>query len=87
MGRDGNMARRQFRSSTLPQVRKFGSSATKSVMLSRAVNTQLLRVYADEVVCLSARLNRRTTEMESIEPESQDLRDAVLVADMLKVIS
>jgi hypothetical protein len=52
-------------------------------MLSRAMNAKLVRVYADEVIWLTARLNRRAEDLESKPPESQEFREAVLVADFL----
>ena len=52
-------------------------------MLSRAMNAELVRIYADEVVWLAARLNRRTADMDALEPESQEFRDAVAVSEFL----
>ena len=47
------------------------------------MDTERVRMQADELVWLAARLNRRTADMEAVEPDSQDFRDAVLVADAL----
>ena len=38
---------------------------------------------ADELAWLAARLNRRSADMEAMETDSQDFRDAVLVSDVL----
>ncbi len=47
------------------------------------MGAKLARVYADEVAWLTARLNRWAGEMESMDPDSHEFRDAVLVADWL----
>ena len=52
-------------------------------MLSRAMDTELVRVWADELAFLAARLNRRAGELEAMDPESEEFRDAVLVAGFL----
>ena len=52
-------------------------------MLARAMDAELARMYADEVSWLAARLNRRTADMDALEPESPEFRDAVLVSEML----
>ena len=52
-------------------------------MLSRAMDAELARMYADEVSWLAARLNRRTADMDKLEPESPEFLDAVLVSEML----
>ena len=52
-------------------------------MLSDAMDTELVRIQADELTWLAARLNRRTADMHAMEPDSQDFRDAVVVADVL----
>jgi hypothetical protein len=52
-------------------------------MLSRAMDEELVRVYADELAFLTARLNRRVGEMEGMDPNSHDFRDAVRAADFL----
>lgn len=52
-------------------------------MLSRAMDAELVRMYADEVAWLTARLNRRTADMDALEPGSPEFRDAVAVSEFL----
>ena len=52
-------------------------------MLSRAMDAELVRTYADELAFLTARLNRRAGEMEDMDLESGEFRDAIRVADCL----
>ena len=40
-------------------------------------------MQADELAWLAARLNRRTADMDAMEPDSEDFREAVLVSDVL----
>lgn len=47
------------------------------------MNTELVRIEADELAWLVARLNRRTADMQEMDPASQDFRDAVLVSHAL----
>ena len=47
------------------------------------MDTERVRIEADELAWLAARLNRRTADMDAMEPDSQDFRDAVLVSDAL----
>ena len=47
------------------------------------MDTERVRIEADELAWLAARLNRRTADMEAMEPDSQDFRHAVLVSDLL----
>jgi hypothetical protein len=47
------------------------------------MDTERVRMEADELAWLAARLNRRSADMEAMEPDSQDFRDAVLVSDLL----
>jgi hypothetical protein len=47
------------------------------------MDTECVRMEADELSWLAARLNRRTADMEGMEPDSQEFRDAVLVSDVL----
>jgi hypothetical protein len=47
------------------------------------MDTECVRMEADELAWLAARLNRRTADMEGMEPDSQEFRDAVLVSDVL----
>ena len=42
------------------------------------MNTELVRIEADELAWLAARLNSRTADMQAMDPASQDFRDAVL---------
>ena len=44
---------------------------------------ELVRMQADELAWLAARLNRRTADMDAMQPDSQDFRDAVLVSEVL----
>ena len=57
-------------------------SEPKCVMLC-VVDIELVRIYADEVAWLAARLNRRTADMDALEPESPEFRDAVAVSEFL----
>ena len=52
-------------------------------MLSRALDAELARIYADEVTWLVARLNRRTADMHALEPDSLEFRDAVAISEFL----
>jgi hypothetical protein len=52
-------------------------------MLSRPMDAELVRMYADEVAWLTARLNRRTADMDALDPESLEFRDAVAVSEFL----
>jgi hypothetical protein len=47
------------------------------------MDEELVRVYADELAFLTARLNRRVGEMERHGSRSPDFRAAVRVADFL----
>jgi hypothetical protein len=47
------------------------------------MDAELARVYADELAFLAARLNRRVSEMESMDPNCQEFRDAVRVVGFL----
>jgi hypothetical protein len=47
------------------------------------MDEKLVQVYANELAFLTARLNRRVGEMEGMNPNSPDFRDAVRVADFL----
>ena len=38
-------------------------------MLYDEMDAELIRMYADEVAWLTARLNRRTADMDALEPE------------------
>ena len=38
------------------------------------MDAELIRMYADEVVWLTARLNRRTADMDAARPESPEFR-------------
>jgi hypothetical protein len=48
-----------------------------------AMDAELVRACADELAFLAARLNRRAGEMEGMDPDSRDFRNAVRVADFL----
>lgn len=52
-------------------------------MLSRAMDVEMARIYADEVAWLAARLNRRVADMDALAPESPEFRDAVAVSEFL----
>jgi hypothetical protein len=47
------------------------------------MDTELVRACADELAFLAARLNRRAGEMESMDPESGEFRNAVRIANFL----
>jgi hypothetical protein len=47
------------------------------------MDAELVRAYADEVAWLTARLNRRAAELEGMDPDSGEFRDAIRVADFL----
>jgi hypothetical protein len=47
------------------------------------MDAELARVYADELAFLAARLNRRASEMESLDPDGEEFREAVQVARFL----
>jgi hypothetical protein len=52
-------------------------------MLSQAMDGELARACGDELAFLAVRLNRRAGEMQAIDADGREFRDAVLVADFL----
>ncbi len=47
------------------------------------MDAEVVRAHADEIAFLAARLSRRASEMDGMEPDSQEFKDNVLVADFL----
>jgi hypothetical protein len=47
------------------------------------MNKKLVRACADEVAWFTARLNRRAEDLRTMDPKSEEFRDAVLVAGYL----
>jgi hypothetical protein len=47
------------------------------------MDAELVRACADELAFLVARLNRRAGEMDGMDPESGEFRNAIRIADFL----